>query len=757
MLWCVATLGGCLPAALAADALPTDRWLLQLAADHALNHRNERAPADVEHVRVLLESVLRINSQSLDAAVALYELADPASPAADALLDRILEIDPDHESAFETWIVRGLRRRQTIEEQRRWLQGLLTPARPASQRVAIHAHLAQLAWRQLDAAEAESHLRAAEAIEPSWPGLASLALDMLPPDAPAWRKLRALLRALRANPARIELAWRIGLLLDRAGLPNDAFEFYDYARRTHARMSAPPPIASDVYLALSRNALARGDIDEALNMGRAAVQAERNSYLPSFYLHWMLTRAGRSAEALVLRTTLGERFARIEDPRAWDARIIADAAWYYCTLDEQPQRALALAEHAVARAGDDPYVQRVFGWALALNGRDEAAAVALEPIAATDPFAAYRLALLYQHQDRTDDAARVIATLRVRPVAGPQRQLLDSLALEGVASRPADRGADERRILAEFDREVLHFFDDPTRYLELGIRPDTLNPVPGEGWEVSFTLRNRADFPIALGPGELVNPVLVLSLDCRGDQQRTYPALLSIPIDRRRILQPRQSITVRRTIDAGPLRRILRRTPQQLQRITVTALLDAERAAGGAWRTRISGQRAPALIINRIPAATGPEAWNALRAAVTDGRNLARFAALETLAELLGEYQNHRLQRLSYRPASVPAQRITSILRTTLDSADWETRARTLDALQVVGIDRTLLAAIEARLDDDHWLVRLMAVRLLGMRHGEAFSGQAARIARDDADELVRRLAATFTSETAPSSMPASE
>ena len=757
-LLCALTVFCCVAPTRAGDAPPTDRWLLQLAADHALNHRNKRSDADVAQVRVLLKAAQRIKPHSLDALLWLHDLAaGDRDDNAESLLEQITRSDPAHQGAFEAWLEHGARRYQRIEEHRTWLEGLLTPDRPDMQRVAIHARLATLALQQLDTAAAERHLEAADALEPAWPGLADVELGLVPPDAPPWRELRALLRALRANPARIELAWRIGLLLDRAGMPHEAFEFYDFARRTHGRMLSPPMIPSEVYLELSRNALAREAIDEALLMARAAVQAERVSYAPSAYLHWMLLRLGRGAEALVLRTTLDERFAQIQDPKTWDVGIVAEAAWHYCTIDEQPQRALAFAESAVTRAAGDAYAQRVFGWALALNRRDEAAMVALEPVAARDPMAAYRLASLLKKAERIDDAAAVVHALTVQPVAGPERNLLDSLELPGVASQPAERVAAMRRVLAEFDHSFLGYFDDPARFLEIRIEPESLSPAPGESWEVSFTLTNRGSFPITLGPRELVNPVLVLSFECVGDEQREFPGLLIVAIDRVRVLRPRESVSVRRALDVGPIRRILRRSPQRLQRITVRAVLDAERRPDGTWITRIGGQRVPAIIVNRLPAGTSPEAWNAFRAAVTGDRDLARYRALETLAELLGESQNYRLQRLSYQPAPAPTDRIHAVLRTALGSESWETRARTLDALQVVGIDRTLLAAIEERLNDEHWLVRLLAVRLLGQRQAAAFAARAGQIARTDADGLVRELAAIFAEARTPTSAPAAD
>ncbi|HQL55566.1 MAG TPA: hypothetical protein PLQ87_12730, partial [Phycisphaerae bacterium] len=57
--------------------------------------------------------------------------------------------------------------------------------------------------------------------------------------------------------------------------------------------------------------------------------------------------------------------------------------------------------------------------------------------------------------------------------------------------------------------------------------------------------------------------------------------------------------------------------------------------------------------------------------------------------------------------------------------------------------DREFTAAVESCLAHEHWLVRLMAVRVLA-RQGREFAARAESLARDDADELVRALAASY-------------
>jgi HEAT repeat protein len=136
----------------------------------------------------------------------------------------------------------------------------------------------------------------------------------------------------------------------------------------------------------------------------------------------------------------------------------------------------------------------------------------------------------------------------------------------------------------------------------------------------------------------------------------------------------------------------------------------------------------------------------ALLHALSEGKPVERFAAVEQIAQLLSEAQRNALGRLAYSPAGVPRQRLESTLRAVLTSESVELRARALDAVQIIGLDEEMLAVVRSSLAHEHWLVRLMAVRLLGERQGQAAQSEIAPLA-DDPDELVRRLARSYLTD----------
>jgi hypothetical protein len=308
-------------------------------------------------------------------------------------------------------------------------------------------------------------------------------------------------------------------------------------------------------------------------------------------------------------------------------------------------------------------------------------------------------------------------------------------------------------VLREFDPRVFEFAADSIRFLDVQVTPDDRSPAPGEPWWVEFTLTNRGPFPITLGTDAMVNPVFLLSVRMEGDRQREYPALLTVSVDRVRALDPGETVRVRRTLDVGPPRSASRQSPQQMQRITVLPMLDAESDVDGNWRPRLGGQAVRPVYFNRVPTASSQQAIGAFFGVIADAPARARWQAIEILAELWGESQQAALKRLNYEPQPVPDARIRGVFIDLLASEDWETRVHALDGLQLVGLDRELVDMANACLQHPHWLVRLMALRVLA-RQGPAFADQAASLARNDPDECVRLLAESCVEQWGGSTAP---
>lgn len=734
------------PAALAADRAPplaTPDLLVDLARDLALAPRQAESPLDLTHIEVLLHAALRLNREQVEAHRLLEELAQLRgdSAAARLHLESQVALDPGNYGAFARWLTAGLEGIQTSEQRKRWLEALLAlqPPRPRDQRALLYVELARLALEGMQRAAARLALDRALGLDDQNPDAALLALELLSADAPPHVQLRTLLRALRASPLRTDVASYAAALLDAYGFAAEAGVLFDHvAEQAQARGEALTPA---FLFERARNLVALGKLPEALASAEQAAKQDGQLFEAVFLQHWLMTRLNRTADADALKAALARRFAEIREPAEWHVNDVAQAAWFHSTLDPQPQRALMLAESAAQRAPQDPFALRVLGWAQAGSDRIDDARRTLMPIAGRDAYAAARLARILRDEGDADAAARLAANLEIMPLSGPAYELFSQLGPLGPTTQPAGRRFPEiAQSFSEFDRDVLSFQKHVGRYLEAEIRIENPGVGVGEPWWAVLSLTNRGRFPITLGEGGMVSPVWAISLRMEGDRVREHPQLLMERMDRAAVLAPGQTIRIRRTLDVGPPGRAARLTPQQLQRVTVTAILDPAVDAEGRCVPSPTGQAVRPAYFNRVPATTNREALHALFSAAAGQVDAPRFQALEVMGQLLGERHRAELRQLAYRPSPIPADRIYQALSASLAAESWETRARALHALSFAGLDANLVREVQARLDDPNWLVRLMALRLLA-RQGSSLAPVCQRLAAEDTEELVRTLA----------------
>ena len=734
--------------------LTTAELLVDLARDHALNQRGHQTDADVAHVRVLLEAAVRLDPKEAEAHAWLYELAVLAGDELNAAraLQALLQAQPSHEGAFTRWIEAALRAQNTVEERREWLAAAAAATRVPAQQALVHVALARLAAEQLDLEEARTNVTRALELDSACVDAAALAIDLLDVDAPSAEYLKAALRFLQLAPVSVTTAWQVGQLLADYGFVEEAARFYDHALAVHQRTDPGATIPAEFYLALARNLYARGQREAAVEQARLAARNDpRCAAQAGMYLYYLLekTTPGSGSE---IAAQLRERFAALRDPAEYPVNEVAQAAWFYCTIEPQPDRARMLARAAVERAPGDVFAKRVLGWAQARNGKAADALATLRPLAANDAFAAALAARLLHAAGDEAAARQVLSELDPKPVAGPAFDLLRSLPVESATSGPATQPANETarqrypaifRALLQFDDRTLAFVRDPSRFLEARVSLEDPRVAPGQPWRAVFTLTSRAPFPITLGPEAMLNPVFLVSFSAEGDRRREFPALFTVTLGHVRVLRPGESAQLNRTLDVGPLRRVAQYSPQQNQRVILRVILDPIAQPDGTWRPGPGGLQLEPAYFNRLPLSTGRANLAKLFTALTSSSAATRVWAIDVLAQLLGESQRARAGRLEYEPAPIPADNIAGALADWLTSESWEIRVRTMEALQVAGLNRRMLNAAQKNLEHPHWLVRLAALRLLA-RQGATMSDTAAELARNDEDELVRRLAESY-------------
>lgn len=710
----------------------TSEAMVDLARDFALRRGSAPSAHDATHVRLLLEAGARLDPRNAEAQRWLFELATlrGETDAARTALQALIAIEPDNETALARWLEIGSQG-QTAEDRASWLRAEVKNLRGDRMRAIGAMRLAEVAMEQLDLNAAREALRAAAALRPQSPQVAAMQWQLAPADADAATRFAMALAAFERNPTRPHFAWAVGVMLDDSGFHDEAHTYFSHALALAPELSGPSE-----RLVLAENALKRGDFRETERLVRAVASGGDAPDLWMF-AHWLLTKQGLRREADTVRRALAGRFSTAAAPDA-SAGLIAQAAWFYCEIEPNPEVALTLAQRAVALAPEDVIAQRALGWGQALSGDVESARQTLAAIADRDAWAAVKLAQLQRESGDAPAAEQTLADLKTPPLAGPAHEAL--LALDADRFKPTPgriRHPEMAALLDKIDPRIFPAALRPADLVTARVDLDDRDPDIAQPWRATFTLTNAAPYEAPLGPDGVINPTFLLSFSLSGEKAREYEHVLSVTYDKTQTIAPGETVSVTTTIDVGAHARACALTPQQIQHVTLTALLDPAQDAEGAWL----GHKVPLLRFTRTPAPVGAEAWAARFASLRGVDLIAQIRAVEEIARLLGESQRAARGKLGYATTPVPSEAAEQALLLALRHGDWELRARTLLAMRYAGLTAPLAAEVERALSDSHWLPRMLALRLLA-RQGPAFGEVAARVAQEDADALVRGFAA---------------
>lgn len=724
------------------DALPTSQLLVDLARDHLLRHANEATPADLAYAETLLEAAQRLDPASVDAARGRFELATARgdADATRAALDDLIKVHPEDADAWLRWIELGVQASQSYEAQRAWLEGQLARATTPEIRALVHTELARRAWLRLDRGECARQLKLAQDACPRCVEPALMALRTVAADSDTLARLQPALRAVAANPLRDDVLWSIGAMLDHLGLSTDAYDFYIAARTGRLRTTGVGELTPEQWSVLAANAFVRGDEDACVFFARQAAELSEASRLPMMELLWYQRRLGRPDEARAAESLLDAWYEKLTNRRAAAPIEFAEAAWYALRFRDDAPRALQLINRAIKERRPSPFAQRVLGFSLAANGDTDAAIAALERVADMDAWAALRL-LRLRGTATAPTVAGERATINPEsiPAAGTLREFAVSQGMAPTTQPAATQQA--RALLADFPRQALKFAEDPSRVLAIGLDVEDPNPTPGEPWWATFEIRNNGMHAVALGPTGVAQPMFSVTLRLEGVQRHFWPNYLTVRLNEGVLLRPGESLKKRVTLDVGPVRRIIRAAPQHVQHTTIQAVFDPVFYSDGAVNPGPAGQFGEFCSVSRSPAPVTSTAFHAAFQSLRLPTSLSAMRTIDAFAQLEGERQRAALGRLRYKPSEIPHERIRGALIDGLRRGGWELKARGLISLDVAGFDQQLWDAVRACTTDDHWLCRMMALRLT-LRQRDAGLALAKQLAAEDADPLVRKFAA---------------
>jgi len=742
-------------------------WLLDAARDYGHGLRGRPTLSDVQITLTLLQAAGRLDPDLPGPyrwQADLFEDLQQPNKAL-AALGQYVAHDPTDITARLEWIGHHIVVLQTVEARRQFTEQQLAGAADSPLvRADARRRLAEIAYARADQAEARKQIAEALKLAPNDPAVNRLAYEInaTPDDRAA--QVAAALKLVSANPMQIHLVWQLANLLDDLSLHAEAQFWYTHALAVHRAANPGKDPPADRVFELARSLADGGDLEPALNQCAEAIRINPGYVRARLLMIHILRKLRRGESALEQIRAVADHYAKLVDHvvKTRDARMAAEMAWFYALYDPRPDQAVQFAQIAVAGVNPPPEAMRAYGFALlAKNNLPEAEKV-LKDLAPTDQMAAVGLAKVYLATKKAHLAVPVLQdAARLRATGFAHDEIAQMLHDNGLSAPPPKDYPEVRKLLAEFNKAPLEYYKRPADFLRLSMRFVRQRAMPGEPWCVAFELANVATFIITFGEEMMVVPNVLLSAVTRGDAERQFPHYMLVRLDRVPALHPGETVRVTDTVDVGPIRRAMTMTPQAVQEVTLTGLLDPVQSPDGNWTHRLGGFAAPAARMTRAAFEPSAQSVADLKSALASSDPAEVLRAAGILTSLLVEHDAIRDGTLKYKAVPVDAPQIAQDLISAagVPGRDPVLRARLIESFRRVRLMDALIKPLAPNLSDPHWLVRFTTAWLFAHKQGPAFSTVARRMSTSDPDPLVRELTAAYLEkwrQHAPTATPIS-
>lgn len=726
------------------------KWLVDAARDYGLGVQGEATVADILIVQTLLRAATVLDPNASEPyrwLVDTHEELGETDEVREAL-ERYVR-HAEHRIADKLrWIGLSVAQRQTVEERERFIREQLEQAESQPLVAAdLHRRLAEIALTQFEREDAKRHLVTALKRNPLDVAANRLVYQINTEADDPVERVRVALRLIRANPMQVTLVWQLARLLDDLSLHRRATPWYEYALAVHQAANPGKDPPAEFLFDFARSYADGRELQAALRVCSKAIEIRPGYVRARLLMVHILRNLRRNELALGQIRAIADHYAKLAEQvvETKDTQLATGMAWFYALYDARPDEAMRFAKIAVSGSDPSPEARRAYGFAALAKGDIEEAEAALKDLAQTDQMAAVGLARVYLKTKRAHRAVPLLQqAARIRASGVAYEEIVQLLRENGLSVPPQPDYTDVRRVLKAFDRGPLEYYKEPSRFLRLTARFVRPRFAPGEPWIVVFEMENTGDFAITIGEETMITAKLLCSITTSGDRTRQFANFLMVELDSTPVLKPGEKIRHVQTVDIGPVRRAMTKTPQRRHDIIIGGQLEPVRSPKGHWTHRLGGRTLPTARAERIAYDPGANGRNVtqLVEAMESGDATRILPAAAVLVSLLAEREAARAGELTYQPKTVDAGAILqSLLKTaTKPDLDATVRARVIESLRRVPLSPDITKTLSRGLSDRPWLVRFVTAWLFAHKQGPAFSTVARRLAETDPDPLVRQL-----------------
>ena len=566
-------------------------------------------------------------------------------------------------------------------------------------------------------------------------------------------------RQLLANPYDLQAVLELIGVLENNGGDRLTQQYYNHALRLIGLMSRQPGLEEELRLKQLVGAYKSGQYHSCLKISAEALKKQPDDLLLNGIKALALKEIGMSEEAEEILSRVADKAIRErEGEREREIGVSGrdlqtELAWFFCFIEPDPARSLEYAQRTYQDCKDDPRALNTLAYACTLNDHWDRAEELLKETDPNDPVAALAWSRLYLARDDKEAALQSLRTVNINRAGilavAIERELqqielkidtelksdaeqttaqptTDTTDTETAEATPQVLDYIELTLKSEFEGSDLLLPERPQDYIQCRLRLKNDVFSYADPLSAKIYLTNISDTTLVLGPKSFLDPHILIAAEVTPGKHRAAvrsirsdsPNLIPLAhryMNRNMILLPGVSISVTETLNIGPLRKILRKHPQQSFRIGFYVFLDPIVNEKGDIVGRIPEIQPKPVTVTRRAYIPTLDRLKAQQNFLRDGTPGQRIRATRLLAGLLLEAELAKKGPLAYRPRRLNTQAIRDMIIANLDHTDYRVQAWSVYALGglELGASDPTLEKLGRMFNHPQWFVRFMTAYAL--------------------------------------------
>lgn len=579
--------------------------------------------------------------------------------------------------------------------------------------------------------------------------LSEVAAEPLPPAAYT-RHYRLL---IRDNPFDLDSCLQFAASLESVMLYGQAAGAYKYCSDLFGYMHPDSVLPAAIYLPRALSCYNSGDqLQTCLEM--TAELREKGVF--DVILQAIAARAaaelGHQGRADELLDAVDQRAQRmLAESEAVSAEAAQRFAWFYCFAAADAEKALLWANKSFAAAPDSETAMALLAYSLVMNEQYRYAAPLADQLGRQNQIAAIAKALVELNRGNAADAREVLkeavfmdpGSLEARRARGLLREN-DSEYIPDVES-----AAVLENLRNDFGESLVPKFSPPGEIVSLKLAADAPTGLSyGSRVEGKLMITNQGSEAFAISANGLFKGHIRIDAEVSGDLSNNFPALVTKVVHPSSPVEPGRTAYIPLRLIVGPLKDMLKASPQADLEIKFTAYLDPVTDETGRVRNAIAELEPAELVLQRNAVKVTRKYLQSRLDYLSGGNQNQKIKTINLFAGFLLEQET--IAESAEAPYSFTYEEpvlLKSALLRGLNDENWVVRLRSITAIKDLPLDYELVNAVAKNLYAEGWPVRMVALFVLAKTQGRDFAKVVNSVGDADDSEFVRGMAVAFSAE----------